>query len=435
MMFFLLIGYLTEKMRGNEGKLEKILKFLIPIFSFLLGFEGFTILLVLFLPLMLLFLVPILRPFEKLDFSKQSVIWEVLLWFGLSLIGYLILLFVIVPRGFGPEIPYTRYMMGFFYAVAGNIPSLLPSFIDETPLNAIKGRALVFTLNSIAAFAFLVFLFYLLYVFKTVLKKMDQLFFLPVRLLLTSLTLTLCLTLLFVVLAKFTIFFYFYILMVFIIVIYENYLENENIRLAKLLVFATAVLVILTSSANFKDFIRLSEENPARAVIQHSKTVEKIAKDFGISRMYAPLPDASPLEVLLSGNIKVGSLTSDLRPYVIGTSAERFAPSLTGERVAFVLPLKGKDIESYRKVEADPLLQLAKERVRIDDKTTPVDVFLFDKNPFTFSGRLAVFPELEGNLKDDESGPLQTFESEENDGKIIDNDALESQNNDSFIKY
>jgi hypothetical protein len=369
-----------------------------------LGLEGPTVLVTLLIPLLLVYMVPPLRRGEKLDFGRGSVVREIILWAISSIIAYSLLLALVIPRGYGPAIPYTREIMGAFYAIVGNIPSLLLSFMDETPLNAIKEATEVFTVSALAGFAYLTFCGYLIYVFRQALKNMQAPYIFPVRLLITGLSLTFLLTIFCVSQAQFKVLFNFYILIALIMAIYYTFLESDHARLSKILLLACSALVILSGASNLASITSLADKNPSRAVIQHRNAIERIAADFGISDVYALFPDSLPLEALTDGRLKVGALLPDLTPFTYGTVSDRFNSGLITRKVAFILPLKGKSSKIYAKVEADPLLGKAVGHLRVDDKDTPIDVFIFDSNPFTFAGKRVVFPDLEEGPGEVEAG-------------------------------
>jgi hypothetical protein len=392
-IFFLTVGYLAANEKAIASKSNNILKFLIPLLSIFLGLEGLRIILVLFLPLFLFYYIPNLKIGKIINFNEPPVLKEIIIWNICSIIGYMFLLFIIVPRGHGPLLPYTREIKGLFYAVVANIPSICSSFVDETPLSAIKEEAKIFTIHSIAAFAFLFFCVYLLYVLRRNIKQLIPPYGFPIKLLLISLSLTFFITAVSVIQVKFIYFFYFYLIIALLLANYSKYLENENLKLAKLLNFATAILVILVSLANFANLVKISENNTSRAVIQHSNTIEKITEDWGAKHIYALYPDSYPLEVLTDARLKVGALLPNLTPYYAGSTFKRFNPDLIHEKSAFVFPLKGKTNSIYKSVESNSLLDKATGHMRIDDKDTPVDIYLFDKNPFTSKGKNAAYPE------------------------------------------
>ncbi|MDR2338570.1 MAG: hypothetical protein LBF40_00290, partial [Deltaproteobacteria bacterium] len=236
-MFFLAVGYLSARDQGNFGRPEKALRFLLPALSFLLGLEGLLILLVLLVPLVLL--RPVRLPWRPAPArGPRPSFREVALWAALGLLGYLCLSFLVLPRGFGPSLPYTTEITGAYHAVMGNIPSLFVSFLDDTPLWAIKGPADILAPPSLASFAFLTLCAYSLYVARASFRSAGPVLAFPLRLLLVGLVLTFLLTIICVPQARIKSLFYFYILLAFIIVIYHNYLESDNPRLASLLVLA-----------------------------------------------------------------------------------------------------------------------------------------------------------------------------------------------------
>jgi hypothetical protein len=285
--------------------------------------------------------------------------------------------------------------MGAYYAIMGNIPSLAESFLDDTPLSAIKGKARVLSLPALAGFAFLAFCFYVLYMFRRAFRVVTPNLDFPLRVSALGLLLSFLLLIICVSQAKIKFLFNIFILLGLVILISYKHLKTQNPRLSSLLMLASGVLLILVSGANLARLGTIAADNPSAAVIRHRAAIVRISYDFALPQLYALYPDSYPLEALSDGSFKVGALMPDLMPFVMGQSTGSFSPSQIGGRVGFVMPLKGKISQTYRNVESDPLLTLASNRLRIDDRDTPIDVLIFERNPFTYAGRKAAYPEVD----------------------------------------
>jgi hypothetical protein len=438
-MLFLTIGYFASKLDGVHGKIEKVLKIAIPLLAFIYGLGGIKLLIILFLPFFLYHACVNLWRANFNLLNKNGILWELGLWTVLCLVGYLILSIFIANERFGPILLASGESVGLYYAVVENIPALLKSFLQDTPLDIIKDANIIFSPLTVNGFVFLFFIFYMIYLLPIVFKKSNDIKNIALKYIGVSVVFTFFLMMIHLdrSFISSTDLMYIYPFLAILIAVYYSKLSKENDRLAHLYIMAFGFMIILNTLSNlYLNSVNI-ENNSSGSVVKNTLKIKEILDIEGIDRGYALYWDSYPIEVLTEGKIKMAVVNGDLTPIKNRTLISNYDQELASEKVAFVYSIKSMAVPpEYNDINNDNLLKKASRRFIIDDKIRPVDLYIFDKNYFTFGGEEAVAalnngmePEtqIDASLpKQDENTEfsLDTFdlttESQSNDDEPID---------------
>jgi hypothetical protein len=429
---FLTVGYLAAINGSASGKLESVIRYALPAAALLFGLSSAIMFVALYLPLLAVYAWKRAgasgreRDGGEPGSGRSCGFKDIILWNAMFVAGYLVLNFAVAWRGFGPVLGFSGPSAGFSTALFENLGVILSRFVDATPLFYIRGAVLIRSWAMVAGWSFLFFLGYAVWMTPGTLKRAagpagDALRCMAFCLLTVIVLTAVCLE------PSRIEFGYFLILLPFAAVllafIYRE-LVNVNEGLARFLL----VCIIVTATANGANNMATLELtgalSPSAPVIRNRAAIGEILASQGITRAYALYRDSYSLDVLTDGSIKVCAVDGLMRPYLNDTSLSNYSSELSGERTAFILSINRFYRDSdMLELEDRSVLDSAELRYEISDPESPVVVFIFRDNPFTFDGaafRAFAAPLTQGGGSSETSGASGETGTSESSGSSED---------------
>jgi hypothetical protein len=165
-------------------------------------------------------------------------------------------------------------------------------------------------------------------------------------------------------------------------------LRRKRPCLARILLALACVFCCTNSAWNLMFIGDLRDTNISRLTVRHADDIEGSFTSHGVTRGYSLFWDSAVGTVLSDGRIEVQGVLGSLAPLRYLARYDAFDPVRSGERTAFVLtrldhPRAMAELPMF-KLSSPEILSQAVEIDVIPDPEADLEIYYFDRNPFTY---------------------------------------------------
>lgn len=388
---FLAIGYYSAASTGRvRSSSDSLMRFMMPVLSFLLGMSSMRFLATVLVPLVLAHSASKLWSRLPTDWTGDSVLRELAVWTVFCVIGLIFTSTMVVPKGFGPLPFQTLASNGLFVILSDNIPKLFLEIIKYNPvvLATVSFRPLsVAGATSILSAGFYVACAYAIArtstpIFRT---RLTVYRFLAVSLAIMSLTVMVTMDVIAVKLRYLVLAYLFMSLL--ISFLYSDLCRNIFI-FARVILAVICSFIVLNNIHNLRMLPAVVSTNPSRSVVRHVTELEDALERHGVKRAYSLYWNSAVQTVLTNGNIEVWGVLGNMLPIRYLANYDVFAPEHSFDRSAFVNVVKKEDPAFSNMVQFSvinyDLLDEAVSKEIIFDPDGNIEIYYFARNPFVY---------------------------------------------------
>jgi hypothetical protein len=388
---FLALGYYVKMLEERSGPIEKFLCFFIPIMALNFGISSIRMLVILFFPILFIHVWVQFNSRKQLSFKNDKILWELVLWIIIYLIGYNITLYYIIPKGFGPTYYHTVILSGFKAIILKTVPEILTEIFYVNPIFSIMIPFKFFSIEFLNGFLcliyFIVLAYCLIYSQRKCSKSQKNIY----KILLFGLFSFFVIILIFQQSAgvKIRYFMFVYVLASIVIAQYYQNIIYINVRLGKSLIIFITIFSMTNGIYNSLQLDELKNENKSKFTSNNASKIEEAFNRHGIKKGYSLYWDSSTVTVLSDSRVELAAVLGDMTPVMHLAPYRYFSPDKALEKTAFVKvnqPLS-KEIAEHEqyKISKPDIFDLAVEKeVIYNDGVASVEIYYFDKNYFTF---------------------------------------------------
>jgi hypothetical protein len=390
MLSFLVLGYYVTRSKGITNLSDKIVRIIICLMAFVFGVCSFRLFVILFFPLFAVHCILKLWTKEPLSLKNDPIFYEIIIWLALSLLGTLVTLKLIMPLGFGPVEYQSKSTLGLVYIFTKILPTFLTEFFKANPIFYFMTEANLFSLSAINGLLCLVFFVLVIYLIKVSYKNKVGLKNNIYNILLFSLAITVISQFMFMFKSVVQFRYYLLIFVLFSLVYAYSFEElcKTNIVLKKIMLCGLTIFFATNSIYNIKQLDYIKDLNISRVSDWHAEEISNILQKHGVNLGYALYWDSNTITVLTNGKTEIAAVYGNMTPMGYVTPYRYYSPELADTKSAFIRI--SQPVFDWNK--GLPLFEISKPEIfdnavakeTIKGPFYDIDIFIFDRNYFTF---------------------------------------------------
>jgi hypothetical protein len=387
---FTVMGYYVASRLGKKNGTDRIICYAIPALAFLFGISSVRFVVTVLAPLLAAHVASKIWSWLPSGWRGDRILREILVWIGLSVAGWMITAKHVIPFGFGPADYGSVQANGLMYIFYENLAEFLREFFHYNQVYTVVEP---FNLISINGMNGVFCLLWFMACGATIIRSASpcQMARRTVYLFLSLSISAVFLSLLLLqptISVRIRYFVFFYAFMGVGAALGWKEMRFRRPFAARLLVLLVACLCVTNSLWNVRNIPSLTQVNMSRVAGRHVPEIEESFERHGISRGFALFWDSGVETVLSDGRIEVLPLTGDLRPLRYLAPYSVFTYDRAGDATAFLkvrlkLPPEIAALPQFNLSRPD-ILDLAYDIDLIQDQDSDIEIYYFERNPFTF---------------------------------------------------